>query len=219
MTPDVYAKARAEIIALFGWNADSLTPDQTLRLDCAVALRLALDDLQGRVVRGESVDVARMLTAADALSRLLPPAALAAPPPEHRIDPRQYMWKTYLDARRRGELADPMSTYEGRGRRIAELEAKVAEFEAAASPAPGASSGANAPVGGNVVRLPTAAPPASAAPAAPPKPEPPPAAASAPAASPRYDYDKQSDWKNWVNEDGSIRSTPLGAGKDWGPVG
>jgi hypothetical protein len=86
ITPSLYAKARSEIIALFGWNADGLSPDQTLRIDCAVALRLALDDLQGRIVRGESADVARMLTASEALSRLLPPAVLAAPPAEQRDD-------------------------------------------------------------------------------------------------------------------------------------
>jgi hypothetical protein len=86
ITPSVYTKARAEIIALFGWNADSLSPDQTLRIDCACALRLALDDLQGRIVRGESADVARMLTASEALSRLLPPAVLATPPSEQRDD-------------------------------------------------------------------------------------------------------------------------------------
>jgi hypothetical protein len=87
---DVYSKARSEIITLFGWNVDKLSPDQTLRLDCAVALRLALDDLQGRVVRGESIGLAKMLTAADALSRLLPPAAPAAPPEEvNAPDPPQ----------------------------------------------------------------------------------------------------------------------------------
>jgi hypothetical protein len=86
ITPSLYAKARSEIIALFGWNADGLSPDQTLRIDCAVALRLALDDLQGRIVRGESADVSRMLTASEALSRLLPPAVLAAPPAEQRDD-------------------------------------------------------------------------------------------------------------------------------------
>jgi hypothetical protein len=86
ITPSVFAKTRAEIIELFDWNADSLTPDQTLRIDCAVALRLALDDLQGRVVRGESIDIARMLTASEALSRLLPPAVLSQPPAEQRDD-------------------------------------------------------------------------------------------------------------------------------------
>jgi hypothetical protein len=179
MTPDVYARARSEIIALFGWNADSLTPDQKLRLDCAVALRLALDDLQGRVVRGESPDVARMLTAADALSRLLPAAALAAPPSTPREDPREHMLKTYMAMRKRGELFDPTSTYEGRGRRIAELEAKVAELEAALAGAP-ATAVRPAPLPDNVVKLrndnpkpeppPASSPPASAAPAAPPPP-------------------------------------------------
>src|SRR5258705_511940 len=40
---------------------------------------------------------------------------------------------------------------------------------------------------------------------------------SAPAA-PAYDYDANSDWKSYVNSDGSIRSTPRGGGHDWGPV-
>jgi hypothetical protein len=80
ITPNVYSKVRGEIVTLFGWNADSLTPDQVLRIDCAVALRIGLDDLQGRVMRGdgESVDMAKMLTASEALSRLLPPPT--APP-------------------------------------------------------------------------------------------------------------------------------------------
>jgi hypothetical protein len=129
---DVYSKARREIIALFRWDADKLSPDQTLRLDCAVALRLALDDLQGRVVRNEGVDVAKMLTAADALSRLLPPAALAAPPEEpNGPSPQEIMLETYMAMRKRGELFDGCSTFEGRGRRIAELEARVAELEGA----------------------------------------------------------------------------------------
>jgi hypothetical protein len=103
-SPNFYAQARAEIIALFGWNADGLSPDQTLRVDCAVALRLALDDLQGRIVRGESIDVTRMLNASEALSRLLPPTALATPPSEQRADPRQVMWEIYKTMRERGEL-------------------------------------------------------------------------------------------------------------------
>ena len=88
ITSSLYAKARSEIIALFGWSADDLSPDQVLRVDCAVALRLALDDLQGRIVRGESADVARMLTASEALARLLPPAVLSTPPAEEHGDPR-----------------------------------------------------------------------------------------------------------------------------------
>jgi hypothetical protein len=83
ITASVYAKARSEIVALFGWNAASLSPDQTLRIDCAVALRIGLDDLQGRVMRGdgESVDMAKMLTISQALAGILPPAVLATPSP------------------------------------------------------------------------------------------------------------------------------------------
>jgi hypothetical protein len=198
---DTYARVRAEIVALFGWDADKLSSDQKLRLDCAVALRLALDDLQGRVVRGESVDVAKMLAAADALSRFLPAAVLAEPPPpSRREDPRQYMWRTYLDARRRGELADPMSTYEGRGRRIAELEAKIAELESevarltAGAPASGAAPQPSASAAlSNVVPL--SRPPATSAPAP---------------AAPQYDYNKVQGWKDYVEPTGEIRSTPRG---------
>jgi hypothetical protein len=88
MAPAIYAKVRGEIVALFGWNAESLSPDQTLRVDCAVAMRIGLDDLQGRVMRGESesVDMAKMLTISEALARILPPAVLATPPSEQRDD-------------------------------------------------------------------------------------------------------------------------------------
>jgi hypothetical protein len=162
---DVYSKARREIIALFRWDADKLSPDQTLRLDCAVALRLALDDLQGRVVRGESIDVARMLTAADALSRLLPPAALAAPPEEADApDPRETMWQTYLSMRRRGELAasylSPQQRLEAARAKVAEIEAELAAL-APPPDEPGTSSGATAPVGDNVVPLRVITPPTS----------------------------------------------------------
>jgi hypothetical protein len=82
---------KAEVLALFGWNGE-LSPAQTLRLDCAVAARLALDDLQGQIMRGEPVDPAKMIPLSETLSRLLPPTALAAPPPEvGHIDPRETM--------------------------------------------------------------------------------------------------------------------------------
>jgi hypothetical protein len=161
VTASVYAKARHEIIALFGWNADGLSPDQMLRLDCAVALRLALDDLQGRLIRGESIDMNRMLTASEALSRLLPPAVLAAPPPANRVDPRQVMWETYLGMRRRGELGERVQEPTLR-QKIAELEAEVERLKAAGGsapveaspPAPAAPNGAPAPApADNVVPL------------------------------------------------------------------
>jgi hypothetical protein len=86
ITANVYTKVRGEIAALFGWNVENLSPDQALRVDTATALRLALDHLQGGIVRGESIDITKMLTASEALARLLPPAVLAAPPAEQRED-------------------------------------------------------------------------------------------------------------------------------------
>jgi hypothetical protein len=104
--PDFYLKARSETAELLHYDLGCLTPEQSLRLDCAVALRLALDDLQGRIVRGESADVARMLTASEALARLLPPAVLATPPSDetHHQDPREVMFKIYMEMRERGEV-------------------------------------------------------------------------------------------------------------------
>jgi hypothetical protein len=86
ITANVYTKVRGEIAALFGWNVENLSPDQALRVDTATALRLALDHLQGGIVRGESIDITKMLTASEALARLLPPAVLATPPAEQRED-------------------------------------------------------------------------------------------------------------------------------------
>jgi hypothetical protein len=224
-TAAVYARARSEIIALFRWDAGSLSPDQMLRLDCAVALRLALDDLQGRLIRGESIDMNRMLTASEALSRLLPPAVLASPPPEHRVDPRQIMWETYIGMRRRGEIAGPEYSRDAALKRIAELEAETAALKAADAPTTAVPP---TPLPDNVVKLssrndnPSPSSPASAAPAAPPKPAPPPpAAASAPVLGDLVmvvDPSPDEEWKSYVEPDGSIRATPFSGGKYWGPV-
>jgi hypothetical protein len=117
-----YGKAQRETAELLGYDLACLTPDQSLRLDCAVALRLALDDLQGRIVRGESIDVNRMLTAAEALGRILPPTVLASPPSTRRADARQVLWQIYKQMRERGEIGE--GSYDGAMKRINELEAE-----------------------------------------------------------------------------------------------
>jgi hypothetical protein len=126
--PNFYTKARSETAELLHYDLGCLTPEQSLRLDCAVALRLALDDLQGRIVRGESADVSRMLTASEALARLLPPAVLATPPSDetHLQDPREVMFKIYMEMRERGEVP-PEGWHQ---RRIDILEAEVAALKA-----------------------------------------------------------------------------------------
>jgi hypothetical protein len=231
ITPSGYVKARAEIVALFGWSADSLSPDQTLRLDCAVALRLALDDLQGRIVRGESADVARMLTASEALARLLPPAVLASPPAEEHGDPRQVMLKIYMEMRKRGEVP-PEGWHQ---HRINELEAEITRLRGAvpgcALPSPREGSTANSD---NITINPTEAditPPGEIGtdcyagirpgPDDPPRRPPPVIDAKAvpnlPAA-PAYDYNREQGWKDYVEPDGTIRTTPRSRGHYRGPV-
>jgi hypothetical protein len=135
VTPAIYARVRSEVIALFGWNAESLSPDQTLRLDCAVAARLALDDLQGKIMRGEPVDPAKMLPLTETLSHLLPPTALAAPPPEaERVDPKARLLKTYLEMRARGELFFQTTERAQLLDQIEALRAEIAQLKGVAPP-------------------------------------------------------------------------------------
>jgi len=239
ITPAIYAKVRGEIVALFGWNAESLSPDQTLRVDCAVALRLALDDLQGRIVRGESADVSRMLTASEALARLLPPTVLATPPSEPREDPRQVMWEIYKTMRERGELGLKALPPEGEHQhRIDELEAENERLKARLA---GKTLDVveRVPRGGSTaIDLAEAdiTPPGEIGgecyagtrpgPDDPPRRSPPviegramkrpnPPAASA---APQYDYNKDRGWRDYVEADATIRSTPRGRGHYWEPV-
>jgi hypothetical protein len=234
ITPSLYAKARSEIIALFGWNAEGLSPDQTLRLDCAVSLRLALDDLQGRIVRGESADVARMLTASEALARLLPPAVLAAPPSDetHHQDPRVALWNIIKEGRDR--LAEGEEGYDGLVRKVERLEAENERLRtqltgAGLTPAlPDATSSAwrnklaiDPPLSDIVP--PSERAECDAGPSVglddPPKRAPVTIEGKAnPPAAPQYDYSKEQGWRDYVEPDGSIRSTPRGRGHYWGPV-
>jgi hypothetical protein len=161
----VYAKARSETAKLLGYgdNIDGLTPEQSTRLDIACALRVALDDQAAKVLRGESADVSKLLSASEALSRLLPAAVLAEPPPVDREDPRAIMLRTYLEMRRRGELANPETTFEGRARLIEELRAEIAALKAKLAgdvPTPDEpdEGAAAAPAPDNVVPLRAAAP-------------------------------------------------------------
>ena len=208
ITAAVYAKARSEIIALFRWDADILSPDQMLRLDCAVALRLGLDDLQGRVIRGESIDMARMLTASEALASLLPPAVLATPPAEPREDPRKALLELVLQMRERD--ADGFEGYDGKVKQVEVLQAEIAQLRAQLA----GKTPEDSDVPTVVERVPAPAPAAKVVPL-------PRAAAPAPAAkaSPSYDYDRERGWRDHVQPDGSISPTPFGGGRKWwGPV-
>jgi hypothetical protein len=126
----VYAKARAETAKLLGYgdDIDGLTAAQSTRLDVASALRIVIDDQAAKLLRGESADVGKLLSTSEALAKILPPAVLATPPPDasHHQDPRQVMFKIYMEMRERGEVP-PEGWYQ---HRINGLEAEVAALKA-----------------------------------------------------------------------------------------
>jgi hypothetical protein len=130
--PNDLAKARTEAALLLRLDPSNLSPSDTLRCDLIASLRLVVDDASTSVLDGRAPDLARLLTATESLIRLLP--SEPPQPANKQADPRQIMWETYLGMRRRGELADPTSTYEGMKAEVERLRAKISELEAAASP-------------------------------------------------------------------------------------
>ena len=222
---NVYAKARAETAELFGFDPNNLTTEQSTRVDVVCALRIGIDDLQGKIVRGESVDVAKLLSASEALAKLLPAAVLATPPPDsHEEDPREIMWRTYKEMRDRGALVG--EGLDGLKLTVERLQAENAVLKAqlAGSPASSDEPAAAEPApADNVVPLRASAP--AAQPKQPPgwdKPPTPPESYSGPVpvAPPKYDYNCDDSWKSYVLPSGDISSTPFGSGrgKYWGPV-
>ena len=169
------------------------------------ALRIGIDDMQGKIVRGESVDVAKLLSASEALAKLLPPSVLAEPPSAaDEPDPKQTLLEIYMGMRKRGEIADPTSTFEGRMRRIAELEAENAALKAqlAGAPAPDESAAAEPAAPGNVVPL------------------------RAPAPAPEEEFEEvvvteavlgaPEPWRGFIDSNGDMNPTP--GRKFWGPA-
>jgi hypothetical protein len=222
ITANVYTKVRGEIAALFGWNVENLSPDQALRVDTATALRLALDHLQGGIVRGESIDITKMLTASEALARLLPPAVLATPPAEQREDHGAAVAPLLKLFRYLHESVHTLTAEN------ATLKARLGEGSAPVPPMLNESVPVNPPT--RDIVPPSERAECDAGPRAghdDPKPRRPgpviegvaqPKPPAAPAA-PKYDYDKEQGWKDYVLPDGNISPTPIGGGRRWwGPV-
>jgi hypothetical protein len=185
---DDRTQARREAATLLGVDVEHLTAADGLRVDMVSALRLVIDSEQASILSGGSADLGKLNVAVQSLIALLPNREL----PESaasRADPRAHMWAVYSEMRRRG--ADVGQGYDGALKRIAALEAEIAALKAGV-PAPGESTAP--PLPDNVVKLSTRVD-NPRPPAAPPKPAPPPQAAP---------------WKDYVNSDGSIRSTPRG---------
>jgi hypothetical protein len=215
---DDRAQARREAATLLGVDIDHLSPADSLRVDMISALRLVIDSEQASILSGGAADLGKLNVAVQSLIALLPSSKLpeVAPVEGSKGDWRTIVWENYLAARRRGETADPMSTFEGRGREVERLRARVAELE---SGAPAPVEDTSSPLPDNVVKLsPRSDNPSP--PAAPPRPSPPPAAASAVFGDlvAVVDASSEEPWRDYVEPTGEIRSTPRGPGRYWGPV-
>jgi hypothetical protein len=144
---DDLLRSRQEAATLLGVNIDHLSAADGLRVDMVSALRLVITSEQATVLSGGSADLGKLNVAVQSLIALLPGRELPEPKPADGgpNDPRTIMWENYLAARRRGEIADPTSTYEGRMAEIERLRAKVAELEAALA--------GSVPLPNNVVKM------------------------------------------------------------------
>ena len=225
---DDLLKGRRESASLIGLDADNLSPADTLRCDLISTLRLVIDDAGASILRGGSTDLGRLITATESLIKLLPGRELpkAAPPADDPNDPRKIMLATYMSMRRRGEIAGPEYSRDAALKRIAELEAKIAAMSSTAiTPTesdivpPGEIGECYAGVRPGPDDPPRRSPPVIEGEAVRPAPSRPPAS-TAPAIPVLVDVvsDPSADPRNYVEPDGSIRTTPRGRGQYWGPV-
>lgn len=73
----VYLKAKAETCELLGFDPDHLSVAEATKVGVVVSLKLALDDLQAKLLTGQPIDSAKLLAASEALARFPPPRARA----------------------------------------------------------------------------------------------------------------------------------------------
>jgi hypothetical protein len=188
-------RSRHEAAILLQLDPQNLSPSDALRCDLVATLRLSIDQSQADALEGRAADLGRLIVATESLVKLLPSEP---PQPASRgADPREHMWRTYSEMRARGALAgeglDGLKlTVEKLKAEVASKDARIAELETALA--------GSVPLPSNAVKLHNDNPVRVPAPAATPP----------TAAAPAYDYSAHSEWKDYVNSDGSIRWTPRG---------
>jgi hypothetical protein len=220
MSQDVYQRMRRESAALLRYeDPDNLSGEQATRLDCVVALRLVVDDMQSKLLRGESVDVGKLLAATQELSRLLPE-------PEERVitgeSARQKLLETVLaviaaedaeSSAAASQMESAAAALEGAGgaEELARLRAASEPIEPITPRECDIIEPSHFAIGG-VPRAPDDPPPRSNVVIdLTPNPAPPPPAAPAPA----YNYATQNEWRAYVLPSGEISKTPFGGGRTW----
>jgi hypothetical protein len=66
-----YRKDRASTAAMLGFDLTKLTAAQSVRLDRAISLRILIDEMQLRQLRGEMIEVKELVPASESLERLV----------------------------------------------------------------------------------------------------------------------------------------------------
>jgi hypothetical protein len=229
-------KARAEAAELLGLDPGRLGPADVLRCDLVATLRATIDRTSAELLAGGgTVSILGVHTSAiEQLRKLLPEYKLA-PPPEHREDPRQVMWEIYKQMRERGEIGLKALPPEGDSQhRIDELKAENERLRGLLA----GVVGHDQQVAGKTLAIDPAevVPPAEYLGVPPMRgpDDPPPrsttvieaTAAAAPAAAPQPQMvdlragtgNSDEPWRQFVEPDGTIRTTPRGRGHYFGPV-
>jgi hypothetical protein len=206
----LYQHARTETARIMGVDPKRLTSTQAMKLDMATSLRIALDNLQGRVIAGQSTDIAALITASETLAKLLPALAVDEPTAVQCDDARAKLAALIegaIAAQEYDAERGVCSECERLREQVSELEARIRFIQT------------NAPL-----RDPDQPPsdqpppllppePASSPASSSPSPWNPPPAPSAPAD--RYAEGQPSDWRRFIGVDGSIRGSPLTGGWPW----
>jgi hypothetical protein len=125
---DDLQRSRHEAALLLRLDPQNLSPSDALRCDLVATLRLSIDAAQSDALEGRAADLGRLIVATESLVKLLP--SEPPQPASRSADPRQIMFDTYMAMRRRGEIADPMSTHEGRIAEVERLKAALAAKDA-----------------------------------------------------------------------------------------
>jgi hypothetical protein len=121
-------RSRHEAALLLRLDPSNLSPSDALRCDLVATLRLSIDAAQSDALEGRAADLGRLIVATESLVKLLP--SEPPKPASAGLDPRQIMLRTYLEMRRRGELAAsqmrPQQRLEAARAKVAEIEAELA---------------------------------------------------------------------------------------------
>jgi hypothetical protein len=196
----VYSRARSDVATMLGYDLAALSAEQATRLDIATALRLAVDDQSGKLARGETADVTRLLSASEALAKLLPP--LREPPPAaDGPSPQEIMWRTYKQMRDRG--ADVGQGYDGKVKQVEALQSEVEQLKGEIEQLKAQLAG-SVPLPPNAVKLnPSPSPPSPSPNTAHVQLLPPAAAPAAPAAPRTWDDTENGRrWQEWHDAGG-----------------